>query len=925
MTKSKSLSGEKAPKRILWKVLLIALVVSATAVGGGGFYLYRTEQNRLAQAAASSAAMAEQMKVQAEAMKYREQYALSAQDLKAETFRTMFERFPIDVASQQTRLRDAVKARAKVDPHLETALLDVYDAPLVGEDPPIFFADLCDEFMADVELMLEDFVQRNPDLDNVEPITSSLRECLYFGCRSEHPPKKALDDVKEFEATGDPLVLLALLKCDFGDTRETNFERVGKASDRIAESPESFDPVLAALVHSESLLCHAVDRNSDGYDAAVRRFLAAWPVAWQEASSRSPSVGRDHVCLTRMLQAVDVLNSVAQMDFLDGLSSAEQPDVPAFVVHAVIGQFYRRVAWDNRGTSYVSETAPSAMETFGELANVASTHMVEAYLLRPELAMLASAPLGMQMASGSTPLSVHHWFRLSLSGHLDHQRAYDSYDLALMPRWGGSEELQKSIASKCLDTETPDGLVALHSHLFMRRYFTRRTADVSMLDEAGNLMWARRSVDAWRKLSNANRTYRYGERSLGYALQILWEAGQFDDVSALLETIGQRSRIVNWKTHNMDEEEVRFVCRMASGSSYFSWMPIHQQLVFNSERLDQPRIADLIARLEDLEAVWLEDPSFIAERFSDLSSEAIESKREYATRMLARRRTQLNLLDRFHRGEQVKFTVNELAASFIPVGNHSRLELRSSEKCNVEANQLNVELNGADEDEQSGEQSNAPSAQETVEVIADSDDPIGGYQVETDWLDHSFFLWNQVRYPLPARYEVTVTFLDATRSPYGVGLLCGPDGSGGLRNELRGAQVRFCPGARFLCVNSVPEEAMSSSFYKEWSLSKESMRTARLRLDVGERGYKAYLNDHCFHESESPLRTDGLFQVGRCSSRIYTLPPGRPSVCNLFDFQVQRLQQDPFDESQRDDAGTELFDSEEGRSEEGSNDADDFI
>ncbi|WP_390889054.1 hypothetical protein [Rhodopirellula halodulae] len=901
MSEVELVTSSKTKSRLLLKILLGIFLLCAVVVAGIGLFLYQAEQSRLAESAASSANMVERMKLQAELMKYRDSTKLTQRELESEEMVACLERVPIDRATQKTRLRDAVKARAKVDPHLKTALLDVFNAPLVGDQPPVQYSDLVDEFMADVDLMLTRFSKRNQRLEDVSGIRAALRQCLSDAYRFDPPPEDDLERVKAAEADGDPIVLFTLFKADPSISEEDQWKRVTTASDRIAESPDSFDPIFAAFVHTDALRFHAKDKKSDGYDAAVRRFLSSWPAAWQEASKREPNTGRDHTCLTLLSLSLEHLNAAAQVDLVKGLVNADEPSVPAYAVHLVVGDLFREVAFDHRGTKFVSETDASAMELFDKFATIASSHFVEAYLMRPELALLARRPLNIQMANGSTPLSVHHWFRLSLSGHIDHQSVYGTYSLALMPRWGGSEELQKRFAMKCLETKTEDGIVGMQSGRIMEDYLTRHTADVTMVDDPANVMWAKRSIDAWRTHLQCNRKFRCGILSAEFAMRILWEAGQFKEVAEFLEVLGDRSQDINWGKLNMDEAEVRFICQMADGPAYLLWMPIHLQLVFNSERLNDRNTSALHANLDELQTVWLDNSDFLASRFPGLSDEELASKRAYAKRVLDHRRTQLNLLERFHRGELIHFTTEELAASFTPIGKPQSVELRSSAQCQREAAQLALDIEGVVRNQSVQADTVDTPIDERNESLDDIANVPGGFRVATDWLDYTFVLRNQIRYPLPARYEITATFIEAPNSPHGVSLLCGPDGRSGLFNELRGTQIRFSPGGKFLLTDELPEKWGQTPIFRQWILKEAKQRTRHLRLDIGRRGYRILVDGEQLHERETPLRTEGLFQVGCASSRRFDQTPGIPMVFNVYDFRVQRLEEAPFEEPSYDD------------------------
>ncbi len=914
--------GSKTRGSSYWRILkmssVIVLLLAAWSVAWA-WKVYRSSNATLEQARISSAAMVEQARVEAEKLRYRERNPLSAEDIRSDRFQSCLDRISVDATSQKIRLRDVVKARTKIDPHLEDALLNVFDEPLAGSEDPIYRDDLYEEFMIDVDVLIDRFKERHEQVSGIDSLSEEVRDCFWHNLMNKHPPVESLNAVIGHEELGDPLIGLALTLCDPDGGAKTQLNRVRDASNQIAEAEERYDPLLTAWVSTMSLGIQAQHYDADQFDTAIRRYMSAWPMAWRQFSQRADSVGRDHACLLRMLGELERLNASATIDFFDALTSAKEDGVPEFVLHAVAHEIIKNVAWDYRGNQFVSKTNESDYGVYLELATVASTHAVEAYVQRPELARLATGALAMQMQLSETPLSTHHWFRLALSGHLDYDPAFDAYSRSLMPRWGGSELLQRKMTMMCLETDSPDGAVEMSNAEFVSPYLERRSKDESAIDSPFNLAWARKLIPAWKKFHSVDRSYELRTEVPSWALHILWEAGDFKNVLLMMDALGDRVDEVDWVGHNMDFDEVRYVSMLAKGESRDLWMTLHQQVVFNSEDLDSEQLPKLRRNLDAIEKSWLETPNAIEACCPDGTEEDLVSARASVERLLKNRRTQLQLLEKFHLGEQIHFTFDELDATIRTSGPYERADWRTVPQCKDDALRLTEHFkNGAGAFDVSSEAA-------AVEEPEWDGAAIGGIQVRVDRMNRFFYLHNNTRFPLPARYEVTVTALKDEYSPYGMAILCGPDWNFGLRSNLNGMVFRFAPGSRYLYVNDTPDDSRFKTNYREWSGLKESNHTLRMRLDVGRRGYHVYADDELLHESKQSLRTGGIFQVGRASNRAYDIDAGKECVYNLYDFKVQKLTQGPFEASQEDDVEGQSSEPEKGRTEEAMSDSENFI
>ncbi|MEO9593955.1 hypothetical protein [Rhodopirellula bahusiensis] len=923
-TNAKSRDNERSASKprggSQWRILKLTLsIVSLLAVLSAAWMwkVYRSSEAALEQARLSSAAMVEQARDDAEKLRYRERNPLSAEDIRGEQFQACLDRISVDVRSQKNRLRDVVKARAKIDPHLKNSLLNVYDEPLTGSEKPIHRSDLYEEFMIDIDVLIERFMTRHGQLAGIDHLAENLRDCLWHQLMNKHPPVQSLDAVKEYEHLQDPCIGLTLALCDSAGGSTSQLNRIRDASDQIAEKPEDFDALLAAWVHTISMAVEAQHYDADRFDDAVRRFLSSWPIAWQQFSDRPGSVGRDHACLLRMLSEIERLNASAKIDFFDALTSGKEEGVPDFVLHAVAFHLLNDVAWEYRGNQFVSDTNESDFDVYVELATMANAHAVEAYVQRPDLAMLATDALNIQRQLGQTPLSRHHWFRLALSGHLDYESAYGAYAISLMPRWGGSELLQKAMTLKCLETDSPDGSVEMYSSKFIAPYLKRKSKDESVIDDPSNLVWARKFISAWKKYHSHDRNFGVSAELPSWALHVFWEAGDFESAIQMMEALGGRVGEVDWVGHNMNRSEFWWVSNLAKGKSKELWMPLHRQVVFNGDKLNAGQIPQLRENLDAIEKIWLADQDAIKACCTEVTDEQVEAALATVETLLQDRRDQLGLLERYHHGEQIHFTLDELNATLQIAGSYQQVDWRTSEQCIDDAMKLTKRFEeGANTDIEEPVDDVDETEEEETEW---NGDVTGGFQVTVDRMNRFFYLENNTRYPLPARYEVTVTTLKDEYSPYGMGILCGPEWNFGLRSELNGMVFRFAPGSRYFYVNDLPDDSRFKPNYREWAGVPESYHTMQMRIDVGHRGYQLYADDKLLHESRQPLRTGGIFQVGRASNRAYDIDAGKECVYDIYDFKVQKLDQEPLDELKPDDTETpdasldsERFDSEGG-------------
>ena len=149
-------------------------------------------------------------------------------------------------------------------------------------------------------------------------------------------------------------------------------------------------------------------------------------------------------------------------DTLDQMSSAgdgrlvsravQESEVPDFLVHMLVGEYFREQAWDERGGGYANTVGHSGWHFFEQHMTSASLHFRQAWSLRPDLPFAAQRMIMVAEAHGDE-WSARDWFDLAVDAQFDLDSAYDSYLHTIKPRWGGSTSDMLKFGYECASTK----------------------------------------------------------------------------------------------------------------------------------------------------------------------------------------------------------------------------------------------------------------------------------------------------------------------------------------------------------------------------------------------------------------------------------------------------------------------------------------
>jgi len=120
------------------------------------------------------------------------------------------------------------------------------------------------------------------------------------------------------------------------------------------------------------------------------------------------------------------------------------------------------LAWRARGARLADETSDAQFRNFHRRLRAARTHLVEAHRMHPERPEAAALLITITNGLGEAATKdIHYWFEQAVAAEIDWVKAYENYDWALRPRWGGSHEEMLALGEAAWETQRFDTFVPL--------------------------------------------------------------------------------------------------------------------------------------------------------------------------------------------------------------------------------------------------------------------------------------------------------------------------------------------------------------------------------------------------------------------------------------------------------------------------------
>ena len=127
-----------------------------------------------------------------------------------------------------------------------------------------------------------------------------------------------------------------------------------------------------------------------------------------------------------------------------------------WIRHILAGKYYISKAWKSRGGSWGRFVTKDGWEGFRKNLDLARRTLVKAWEMDPSRPEAATLMITVSMAESGKVEPERQWFDRAVEAHFDWKEAYDSYLLAILPRWGGSHRAMYDFAVECAETKRFD-------------------------------------------------------------------------------------------------------------------------------------------------------------------------------------------------------------------------------------------------------------------------------------------------------------------------------------------------------------------------------------------------------------------------------------------------------------------------------------
>jgi hypothetical protein len=299
--------------------------------------------------------------------------------------------------------------------------------------------------------------------------TYLARVVLYFRGRPDAPARAdLLAEGVALEQAGcrDPAVLYCrgAVAQDGGDAPEAKrlLLRAAAGYERT-----TYPAIRRRYVATRLARLYRQPRNS--HEAALESWRKR-ALQWTDEALRDGSYqpGESRLVLEHLSQNWDACFEAHQDELLKILQGVSGLD--PWIADCVAGWIHIDKAWDARGSGWASEVTPEGWKGFSEHLQQAREALTRAWKAHPDRPEPASSMIKVVMGGGGARGETERlWFDRAVKAQFDFLPAYQGYAYAMLPRWGGSSEIQYAFGRECAQTRRYDTDVPLQLYQVLRK------------------------------------------------------------------------------------------------------------------------------------------------------------------------------------------------------------------------------------------------------------------------------------------------------------------------------------------------------------------------------------------------------------------------------------------------------------------------
>lgn len=513
---------------------------------------------------------------------------LSLDDLKAR-FEPISKVVLASCTNVQRNVDETERRLCRSDPHLAAALKDPKQTPFANPNPKTTVdLNLDRDKLADI--LIDDYLENTNDLpERGELLVPIMRLTMVQGWTGK--PTTELAKLREFEqVNADPLLYYCIARAS--DTDEVFLEACEKGAKALTDRPTN--PFLHLLM--------SVNR--------LQKFGTLSPEALSKELILSVNVVGDAVqhyadnefmllaIYPRIQSLLNQYNGYARIELARELYQQKNPSCPEWILQAVCSSVNQFIASEYRGGTYISEVPPDKLMKFEKFSTNQATHLLRAWALQPNAISFLPLLIKLETRAGTTGRPTETWLRHSLALRLDYSDTVDAYTYACEPRWGGSLEQFlwfSEKCSECLDVESELGFLAWYP---LYQWCVER-GFAGNLSEPTAARIAVKMIDFLKtNRDNLPHPKVLGKRS-AMITRILWDAGRLAELYWFLTRYSDSFTSEDLSEFLLDKKLVMQVSEAANEDGLACWSIIHSELLVNSIRLNNERLAIVRLALED--------------------------------------------------------------------------------------------------------------------------------------------------------------------------------------------------------------------------------------------------------------------------------------------------------------------------------------
>ncbi len=740
-----------------------------------------------------------------------------------------------DVDATEARLRQA-------DPHLDRALDDPVGVPF-RSDNPTKTADVLKGFLPKLEGMLEDFAIGATERE--QELVAPLRHCMTATLFKQPMLPDEIAKLRQARENGlnSPLVLVCLFRCSNDDEEKFTLIRQAQA----AKQSRQVCPETAALISSNLVLYNNKLSRAE-FASATESFIADTVKVWTVLSAPDVTFAAQDFFVSYLYNGMNRMNANGKVDLLLAMSHQDDPPITPWIMHLVANVILKSGASNYRGGDFISTVSPENLRKFSELAELQTSHLLRAWTLAPGHDLLPALLMGVEMRAGSTPRSVDHWFRHSLSARFEYNFNFPTYEESVRARWGGSSDKQLWLAHKYVETGDLDSKIPVR---LMRPLWSINQDSGRSLPLGTDLKIRRIAYDFVRLLQSYSRDTPHPSVQPGVATIvaiILWEAGEYEALDWLFTVYADLIVCKQYHENRLHAGEMKLITKAILADRSLRWMTIRRTLFSDTRKvtfsdLDQTDLA--IDEARDLDDGSDSDYSELLSKCEGLASNL---------------RKLLNY-------ETIVLSDDDL---------QSWLIVDDSISVSFPRRVIDGESQGA------------------TYPLKLTDESVGVVDVRIWIPGQAGLMMCPLQVDPPVSLSMDVEELETGDDPYGISLLIGPALAVADLTGFNGSILTLNSAHQNVICDRLPvadwKENMKSYHYSE----PRAKHT--IKIEAFPDGYRTYYGDKRMETARVPLKTGGLLQLGRYVSFNYTDMPQEHVKYRVSNVQLQKLKATSIDE-----------------------------